>query len=47
MHEVGLRFAATLLAMGGGRSPAKVFADFRGRAPQASALLRYSGLQAR
>jgi len=47
VHEVGLRFAATLLAMGGGRSPAKVFADFRGRAPQASALLRYSGLQAR
>jgi len=45
VRKVGLRFASTLLAMGGGRSPAKVFADFRGRAPSASALLRYSGLE--
>lgn len=43
-REVGRRFASTLLALGGGRDPGKVFKDFRGRAPTPAALLRYSGL---
>jgi oligopeptidase A len=43
---VGRRFAGTVLALGGGRAPAQVFQDFRGRRPTAQALLRYSGLPA-
>ncbi len=42
----GRRFAATVLALGGGRAPADVFSDFRGRAPSTAALLRHSGLVA-
>lgn len=42
--ELGLKYASTILALGGGRPPAKVFADFRGRAPKVDALLKYSGL---
>lgn len=42
--ELGRKFAATYLGLGGGRDPAKVFVDFRGRSPTSSALLRYSGL---
>lgn len=40
----GRRFAETVLALGGGRAPADVFADFRGRAPSVEPLLRHSGL---
>lgn len=40
----GRRFADTVLACGGARAPADVFADFRGRPPSTAALLRHSGL---
>mmetsp|Transcript_45691 Transcript_45691/g.132327 ORF Transcript_45691/g.132327 Transcript_45691/m.132327 type:complete len:764 (+) Transcript_45691:76-2367(+) len=43
-RRLGRRFAATLLALGGGRAPADTFASFRGRAASADALLRLSGL---
>jgi len=42
---LGRRWAHTTLAMGGARAPADVFRDFRGRAFQAAAMLRYSGLK--
>lgn len=41
---LGRHWASTALAMGGGRAPADVFRDFRGRAFQSGAMLRYSGL---
>lgn len=44
IKEIGKRFADTVLAMGGGRDPAKVFEDFRGRQPSIDALLKHSGL---
>jgi len=44
LQATGKRFAATLLAEGGGRAPALVFKDFRGRGPSTAALLKYSGL---
>lgn len=47
VRETGARFRDTVLAMGGGRDAAKVFVDFRGRAPQAEALLRHEGLLAK
>lgn len=43
---LGHRFRDTVLALGGGRHPSKVFADFRGRGPKTEALLRHSGLAA-
>lgn len=44
-RDIGQRLASTLLALGGGRAPAKVFRDFRGHdAGDPTALLRYSGL---
>ena len=44
VSSVGKRFKDTVLAMGGGRHPAKVFRDFRGRDPNPEALLKHSGL---
>ena len=38
------RYADTVLAMGGSKPAAEVFVLFRGRAPQATALLRHDGL---
>lgn len=43
-RALGKRLASTLLGVGGGRDPAKVFADFRGRGPSEDALLKYDGL---
>ena len=40
----GRKFRETVLALGGGAHPSKVYEDFRGRAPQPEALLRHSGL---
>lgn len=40
----GRRFRDTVLALGGGRAPADVFKDFRGRDPSTEALLRHSNL---
>jgi oligopeptidase A len=42
----GRRFRDTVLSLGGGRAPADVFRDFRGREPSTEALLRHSGLLA-
>ncbi|KAL4854352.1 putative cytosolic oligopeptidase A [Chlorella vulgaris] len=42
--EIGHRFAATVLALGGGRAPELVFQDFRGRGPSVEPLLRHSNL---
>ncbi len=44
--EVGKRFKDTVLGLGGGRSPEKVFRDFRGRDPSTEPLLRHCGLLA-
>jgi oligopeptidase A len=44
VRSTGRRFRETVLAMGGGRHPSKVFRDFRGRDPTPEALLRHSGL---
>eukprot|EP00752_Nemacystus_decipiens_P012062 g10693.t1 len=46
VSSVGMRFKDTVLAMGGGRHPSKVFRDFRGRDPTPEALLKHSGLAA-
>mmetsp|Transcript_33972 Transcript_33972/g.62011 ORF Transcript_33972/g.62011 Transcript_33972/m.62011 type:complete len:737 (+) Transcript_33972:41-2251(+) len=46
IKATGRRFAGTVLALGGGRPPAAVFQDFRGRQPSIAALLRYNGLRA-
>jgi oligopeptidase A len=43
-RSIGRRFASTLLGLGGGRAPGKVFKDFVGRAPSSEALPRYLGL---
>lgn len=43
-RAIGRKFAATVLGLGGGRSPGLVFRDFVGRAPSTDALLRYNGL---
>jgi len=45
LAEIGMRFRATVLARGGGRDPLSVFKDFRGREPDADALLRHAGLR--
>ena len=42
----GRRFRDTVLALGGGRAPERVFEDFRGRAPTVDALLRHNALLA-
>lgn len=44
VKETGSRFRETVLALGGGRPPLKVFVDFRGREPSTEALLRHNGL---
>lgn len=44
VKKTGKRFRETVLGLGGGRPPAKVFKDFRGREPSTDALLRHSGL---
>ncbi|MCG5053438.1 MAG: M3 family metallopeptidase [Myxococcales bacterium] len=46
LAEVGRRFRETVLALGGGKAPADVFRAFRGRDPDAKALLRSYGLSA-
>jgi oligopeptidase A len=40
----GLRFRSTVLSLGGSETPQNVFEAFRGRPPEAKALLRHSGL---
>ncbi len=42
----GRRFRDTVLALGGSAHPMEVFAAFRGRGPQTTALLRHNGLAA-
>jgi len=42
--DVGARFRAEILAVGGSRSAMDSFAAFRGRAPSIDALLRHNGL---
>jgi oligopeptidase A len=42
--ETGRRFRDTILAQGGGRHPMELFKQFRGREPNAEALLRHNGL---
>lgn len=44
VREVGRRFRDTILSLGGGKHPSKVFRAFRGRDPTPDALLRHSGL---
>jgi oligopeptidase A len=44
VREIGRRFRETVLALGGGQHPMKVFSTFRGRKPQTTALLRHNGL---
>ena len=44
LQETGRRFRDTVLALGGGRAPADVFKDFRGREPSVEALLRHNNL---
>lgn len=44
--DVGARFRAEILAMGGSRDAMQSFTAFRGRAPSIDALLRHSGLSA-
>jgi oligopeptidase A len=46
VRATGRRFRDTVLALGGGVAPAKVFETFRGRPPRPDALLRHSGLVA-
>ncbi|MEZ6039071.1 MAG: M3 family metallopeptidase [Planctomycetaceae bacterium] len=44
VSETGHRFRDTVLAQGGSRHPMDIFRDFRGREPNAAALLRHCGL---
>lgn len=44
IFKLGKLFRDTILASGGGRHPALVFKDFRGRAPSTESLLKLSGL---
>jgi len=41
---IGRRFRATVLSLGGSRSPAEVYEQFRGRPANSEALIRHSGL---
>jgi len=44
IRDTGRRFRDTVLACGGGKPPAQVFRDFRGRDPSPDALLRHNNL---
>ena len=44
VQSTGQRFRNTVLSLGGSRSPAEVYAEFRGRAASTDALIRHSGL---
>ncbi|XWS41686.1 hypothetical protein CRYUN_Cryun17cG0103900 [Craigia yunnanensis] len=44
VQETGHKFRETILALGGGKAPLKVFVEFRGREPSPEALLRHNGL---
>ncbi|XVF61468.1 hypothetical protein PTKIN_Ptkin08bG0131700 [Pterospermum kingtungense] len=44
VKETGHKFRETILALGGGKAPLKVFVEFRGREPSPEALLRHNGL---
>ena len=44
VKEQGRKYRDTILALGGGRHPMDVFKDFRGREPDATALLKQQGL---
>jgi oligopeptidase A len=44
--DTGAHFRDTILANGGSRPAAELFAEFRGRAPSTDALLRHSGIAA-
>lgn len=44
IQALGRKFRDTVLSMGGGKSPAEVYRQFRGRDPSPIALLRQSGL---
>ncbi|XVE86900.1 hypothetical protein DITRI_Ditri18aG0072800 [Diplodiscus trichospermus] len=44
VKETGHKFRETILALGGGKEPLKVFVEFRGREPSPEALLRHNGL---
>lgn len=44
VRATGLRFRDSVLSMGGGKHPSKVFRAFRGRDPSPEALLRHTGL---
>jgi len=44
VKATGRRFRATVLAQGGGKHPADVYRDFRGKDPSPEALLRHNGL---
>ncbi|KAF8081964.1 hypothetical protein N665_0854s0004 [Sinapis alba] len=46
VQETGQRFRNTVLALGGGKAPLKVFVEFRGREPSPEPLLRHNGLLA-
>ena len=46
IQATGRRFRATVLSLGGSRSPSEVFEAFRGRQPSTEALIRHSGLVA-
>uniref|UniRef100_A0A1J3HIY0 oligopeptidase A n=1 Tax=Noccaea caerulescens TaxID=107243 RepID=A0A1J3HIY0_NOCCA len=46
VKETGERFRNTVLALGGGKAPLKVFVEFRGREPSPEPLLRHNGLLA-
>lgn len=46
VRATGLRFRDTVLSMGGGKHPSKVFRAFRGRDPSPEALLKHTGLAA-
>jgi len=45
VRAVGKKFRETVLSLGGGESPSKVFKDFRGRDPNPDALMRHNGLE--
>ena len=44
MNEIGMKFRDSVLSLGGGTEPSKVFEQFRGRKPTVDALLRHNGL---
>uniref|UniRef100_A0A7N0TIE4 oligopeptidase A n=1 Tax=Kalanchoe fedtschenkoi TaxID=63787 RepID=A0A7N0TIE4_KALFE len=46
VQETGRKFRETVLALGGGKDPLKVFVEFRGREPSPEPLLRHNGLLA-